>query len=623
MLYRRLKCSLAFIGFSVFLSISTAAQSIIYVNQAATGAGNGTSWTHAFINLQDALLTAQGGDEVWVAQGTYRPDQGTGISLGDPTASFVIDKSLSLYGGFNGREQHRDERNAVMNPTRLSGDLLADDQFDDENGRTINIEDNTLHIIRVVTLPVDVSPVLDGLIVSGGNAKTTAAIGIGGGIFIDSDAHAEIRNVKFTYNTAEAYGGAIGSYGSLTVADSYFYGNYSGYGGAVFSGWLSSIPVVILSSEFVKNRGRRCGGAVSVFHQELQVIDTLFLENRSRAGGAVCDHGGGFNPSVYVNVRFVDNWISASASYSWGGAIRLEAREVRIVNALFNGNEASKERGTGHGGAISFEGDVGSLEVVNSTFAHNYAAHGGVIWLERSPPMSILNSVIWSNTTIVGDDFPTGIGENNLIRHTIAEDMDPYLLGSEYGNLNTNPLFVDAVGPDGEPGTWDDDLRLEAESPGVDAGANEFLPLDEFDLDRDGNRNEQIAADLDSKWRVYDGGSGNSTVDMGAYEFGSNPIFVPVYVASVYDETDLFRMKIYPNPARTDVRIRFQQPVPDEVRLILFDMLGRRVSPAMKSYKTAGRQEIVVNVESLPAGSYLLVLSTADIRQSGILSVVR
>jgi len=59
--------------FFPLLSSLMANATVRYVNRAAVGANNGTSWGNAFTLLQGALAAAQPGDEIWVAQGTYKP----------------------------------------------------------------------------------------------------------------------------------------------------------------------------------------------------------------------------------------------------------------------------------------------------------------------------------------------------------------------------------------------------------------------------------------------------------------------------------------------------------------------------------------------------------------------
>ena len=61
---------------------------------------------------------------------------------------------------------------------------------------------------------------------------------------------------------------------------------------------------------------------------------------------------------------------------------------------------------------------------------------------------------------------------------------------------NTDPQFVDPDGPDGIPGTLDDDLRLSASSPGIDAGSNSGVVNDFFDLNANGNVSEPLPVDV-------------------------------------------------------------------------------------------------------------------------------
>ena len=89
------------------------------------------------------------------------------------------------------------------------------------------------------------------------------------------------------------------------------------------------------------------------------------------------------------------------------------------------------------------------------------------------------------------------------------------------GNIDVDPLFVDADGPDDDPETWEDNnYRLQADSPCIDAGDNEAVPPDSADLDDDGDTDEPTPFDLDGYARIVDGdGDEEADVDMGAYEF--------------------------------------------------------------------------------------------------------
>ena len=88
---------------------------ILYVKEGGTG--DCSSWENA-CDLQDALGDAETGNEIWVAEGTYYPTDST-----DRTVSFKLKNGVALYGGFAGTETARDQRDWVVNPTILSGDL--------------------------------------------------------------------------------------------------------------------------------------------------------------------------------------------------------------------------------------------------------------------------------------------------------------------------------------------------------------------------------------------------------------------------------------------------------------------------------------------------------------------
>ena len=141
----------------------TPVPSVLYVDDSADGANDGTSWQNAFTDLQDALAVAAGAEveEIRVAQGVYRP-AGPG---GSREASFQLISDVTVRGGYAGvTGADSNARNVSAYETILSGDLNGDDDLDfGGNG------ENSYHVVR----GGGTSAVLDGLTIAYGNADGT------------------------------------------------------------------------------------------------------------------------------------------------------------------------------------------------------------------------------------------------------------------------------------------------------------------------------------------------------------------------------------------------------------------------------------------------------------------
>ncbi|HVP73292.1 MAG TPA: hypothetical protein VMS30_06100, partial [Phycisphaerales bacterium] len=95
----RLSIARAPAAFAVMtLCVPAAFADVIYVDDSAAGASTGLTWADAHTSLTAALAAAGAGDEIRIAQGTYRP-AGPG---GDRHASFEILEAIALIGGYAG-----------------------------------------------------------------------------------------------------------------------------------------------------------------------------------------------------------------------------------------------------------------------------------------------------------------------------------------------------------------------------------------------------------------------------------------------------------------------------------------------------------------------------------------
>ncbi|MDP2896114.1 MAG: choice-of-anchor Q domain-containing protein [bacterium] len=187
---------------------------------------------------------------------------------------------------------------------------------------------------------------------------------------------------------------------------------------------------------------------------------------------------------TYCDGLIRGNVIFANSSTMGGGVRHCNGT---LINNLIIGNSATL------GGAIAWCG--GTIE--NCTIVANSAQLRASGLYECTG--TILNCIIWGNTA---PEAPQTYESPN-ITYSCIQDW----AGGGEGNIADDPLFVDVDGPDDGPLTYEDnDYRLNAASPCIDAGKNEEWMADAVDLDG----NPRI-------WRGRD----SWTADMGAYEYGS------------------------------------------------------------------------------------------------------
>ena len=295
------------------LANSAFSQALFVREGGPYGTGDGSSWSNALGNLQDALdnVSYYGADEIWVAAGTYKPSVEIG-GTGDRYKTFQMINGVAIYGGFAGTEDPDTfdlaDRDYVTNETILSGDLLDNDDpnthVEDLSGDSTRA-DNCYHVLyHPAGTDVNSTAVLDGFTVAAGNADGDGAHSYGGGMYND-DCSPTVTNCTFSGNTASRGGGMFNAASSPSVANSAFTGN-----GATL-----------------------VGGGMANYSSSPTVNNCIF-------GGNVCDdYGGGmanYNTSspVVTNCTFSDNY-----GY-YGGGMNNSYSSPTVTNCILWGNSA-------------------------------------------------------------------------------------------------------------------------------------------------------------------------------------------------------------------------------------------------------------------------------------------
>ncbi|HOW73363.1 MAG TPA: right-handed parallel beta-helix repeat-containing protein [Phycisphaerae bacterium] len=323
---------------------------------------------------------------------------------------------------------------------------------------------------------------------------------VGGAMNIESANCPMLTRCRFHGNSSQSGGGVHCDRGAPTLHECSFIGNDADWGGGMRI-WGS--PTLVACS-FAGNTAGQGGAICNEYKSSPRLTGCRFDANSSGCGGALYNNS--TSAPLLMNCAIVGNSAWLEEPWYGGGGVFNDGASPAFAGCLFAGNSAA---GRG-GGMRNYGWSTGQCQVnlTNCTFAGNSAAEGDTLACSSENrafpgPTTIRNCILWdSEDGITADDGSTIT--------TTYSDVRGGWPGN--GNIDADPLFIDANEPDGIGGTADDRLRLSADSPCIDAGNNSAAPAG-------------LTADLDGRARfvdipeVADTGAGTPPiVDMGAYE---------------------------------------------------------------------------------------------------------
>ncbi len=475
---------LALAGLSLLLAGASQAAGTASGTLFVSPGGSGTACSQAApCSLQTALAQAHDGDTLYLAEGTYT---GTG------TAVITLTKSITLYGGWDGTTTTPVARDPDAHPTLLDG----------EGQR------------RVVYITGTIAPVLDGLVITHGNAVGLGGFssydagggiyvhqadvlirnctiisnavqgGTGGGIvFIKSNGRLEASRV--ISNTATWGGGMRAISKSPTIRHSRFQGNTAHFGGGLYLMWSSA---TVEGNRFRDNEATTSsGGAIFLSGDSSTIVGNRIVGNRGSYGGGIGVASG--SPAVISG-----NTILSNTAGRQGGGIIIQYNDARLYNNVIAHNEAQEE------GAGVYIGNASPV-LLHNTIAQNGGGDGAGVHVGTGAGVALTNTILVSHTvgitvatgstaTLEGTLWGSGAwangadwgGDGAIVTGTVNLWGDPAFADPAGGDYHIGPgsAAVDAGVDAGVTTDVDGDPRPVGAAP--DLGADEFqyktyLPL--------------------------------------------------------------------------------------------------------------------------------------------------
>lgn len=330
-----------------------------YVKEGATGSG--LSWDDASGDLQRMIDELADNNpqnlagEVWVAAGEYEP-QSQIISATTYSASFRMRDGISVYGGFRGDEETKQERDKGAMPWNYTNETVLrgaayTDNLKWENSRWTLTSDSR-HVVWFAPLPsenkngFDRTTILDGVTIKGGYAQ--GGLGMdefqtdkGAGIYASLNAYTQNCIVK--ENLATGNGGAVYLGGGRLTNSLVFNNNSDANGGGVYVENAGIILACMITNNAAGNGAGVYLNHSGVWtdghnHPEYLILSTSIISNNtSRNNGAVyCNKGGVLLQNTITNNNCPTATDNTDANASQTGGVYIDTYALIINTVIWN-----------------------------------------------------------------------------------------------------------------------------------------------------------------------------------------------------------------------------------------------------------------------------------------------
>jgi len=288
-----------------------------------------------------------------------------------------------------------------------------------------------------------------------------------------------------------------------------------------------------------------------------------------------------------------------------GGGVKCTAASIHLEDLVISGNQASY--GSGIIGTVQSQITADHLLIYNNSNAQGVPGIAGLYFRDAS-------DITFNHCTIV-NDFSSATNSGNSIK--IIGETSLSLNNTVLWNLSSGNVLESFNG-------WGEDT-INVSFSNIEGGIDSILQTGGQSIINWGAGNIDVnplfCNSDSSNFTLAENspcvGTGENGTTIGAFDEGCDALSV--------DRNPIPRQfalhQNYPNPFNPTTILRYDLPEKSNVKIIIYDLMGRVVSNLISSQQNAGYKSIQWNAtnnsgQSVSAGLYLYTIEAGDFRQT-------